>query len=109
MEAEGQLNIHDSVDIYCLNECFMPLIKNALAEFTRMWNRHKITTAGVMSPIQLNMIGLFKIQRRAGLEGEYFKELEEVSFLIKKKKIKNHRYRLSKMPASGSLWSRLLR
>lgn len=87
MEANGKLNSKNPVDIYCLHMCYMHLMKDALAEFTNKWNKHKISVAGKLTPNQLFMVGTHKIQRQAGLEGMHFPELDDVlknCYLIKK-------------------------
>ncbi len=53
-------------------------MKSALLEFTSSWNHHNVQTAGLMTPTHLFCVGTHNIQRRAGLEGIHFPELDEV-------------------------------
>lgn len=80
MESDGKLNCSIPVDIYCLHQCYMHLIKDALAKFLSKWNHHPISTAGHLTPTHLQYVGLHAIQRRSGLEGIHYPELDEVKF-----------------------------
>ncbi len=80
LEGKGQLDSSNPVDIYCLHQCYSHLIKAALLDFFNMWNHHNVQTAGQMTPTHLFYVGIHNIQRRAGLEGIHFPELDEVAF-----------------------------
>jgi len=80
LEERKKLDCNDPVDTYCLHQCYMHLMKAALEKFSFDWNHHNIKVAGSMSPTHLQFVGKHNLQRRAGLEGIHFPELDEVYF-----------------------------
>lgn len=53
LEAEGQLDVNDPLDMYALHFCYLPMLNKALDVFVQTWNNHGIRTAKNKSPEQL--------------------------------------------------------
>ena len=63
MENEGLLDIGNDIHIFALRYIFLTRINASLLEFTHGWNNHPLSTEGNMSPAQLWLWGLHRIQR----------------------------------------------
>jgi hypothetical protein len=78
LEEQNVLNPGSDVDIYCLLICFLHLVQQDLDLFKESWNRHKIRTAGNMSPYQLYITGLHNLSSYGQQCGHDFTELKQV-------------------------------
>jgi hypothetical protein len=57
MEAEGDLDPLNEVDIYCLHKVFLPRINYALQAFMNSWNNHSLSSERNQTPNQLFVQG----------------------------------------------------
>ncbi len=78
MEKERVMNPTSEIDMYCLHQCFMPLMKNLLKMWREDWNHNK--TRSEMAPSALKIVGQLALRSRAATEKAYFPELDQVIF-----------------------------
>ena len=73
MEASGLLDVTDDVHLFCLHYIFIPRINSSLTAFKNAWNSHPLTSEGCLSPNQLWISGLSKVNEDADLQREVIK------------------------------------
>ena len=57
LEAEGQLDSLNEIDMFCRHVVFLPRINEALHAFVESWNNHPVSTANNLTPNQLFVQG----------------------------------------------------
>ena len=57
LEADGNLDCLNEVDLYCLHSVFLRRINSALKHFVESWNNHSLSTAHNLTPNQLIIRG----------------------------------------------------
>lgn len=60
LEEEGQLDLSDEVDLFCVHYAILPQLKPDLKAFVGSWNNHPLRTEGNLSPNQLWHIGMLQ-------------------------------------------------
>ena len=67
LEAEGNLDALNEVDLFCLHYVYLPRLCKALSEFQESWNNHQLSTEGSKTPYQLFYEGIsYQIQNSTG-------------------------------------------
>ena len=73
MEASGLLDITDYVHLFCLHYIFIPRINSSPTAFQECMDSHPLTSEGCLSPNQLWISGLSKVNEDADLQREVIK------------------------------------
>ncbi|XP_046647082.1 uncharacterized protein LOC124337084 [Daphnia pulicaria] len=79
LESNCNLDQNSNFDLYCLNLCFIHLMKSHLNECRENWNnRESLKTT---TPRRLSLIGLMSLKIRAGIDKAYYPELDQPKLL----------------------------
>jgi hypothetical protein len=62
MEAIGVLDPDNEAHLFCLHFVYIPRINDHLEQWKGAWINHSIRTADNLSPLQLWMEGMFRVQ-----------------------------------------------
>ena len=71
LECEQILDPDNDVDIFCLQEVFVPRIKRSLTEFVHSWHNHPISSERNMTPLQLFLTGSLAVEEDANDDDQY--------------------------------------
>lgn len=72
METSGLLDIADDVYLFCLHHIFIPRVNSSLTAFKNAWNSHPLTSEGCLSPNQLWISGLSRIDTDANVQTQLY-------------------------------------
>ena len=75
MEKEGSLDPASDIDVYCLHQCYMPLLKNSIKEMRLDWNENKAVSE--MTPRALTFLGQLALKSRAAIDKVHYVELDQ--------------------------------
>ena len=64
LEARGQLDPLNEVDLFCLHFVYIPKLNNCLQRFTQSWNNHPLSSERNQTPNQLFIHGILTQQQQ---------------------------------------------
>ena len=66
LEANGQLDPLNEVDLFCLHWVYIPKVNKCLQQFTESWNNHSLSSEGNQTPNQLFISGILAPEQQHG-------------------------------------------